>query len=86
MSSIYKDNYNTRHSVFGFSLPSVNSHGMKSVRYVGVKLWNDLPNLIKGTFCNESWGIRLKNDFKSKLKKHFLRVMTAVDEFVSPVH
>ena len=73
-------NYYTRESVFGFLLPKVNTYGINSVRFDGVKLWNSLPNFIKGTFFDNRWVLREKADFKSRLKKFLLDKMTSVDD------
>ena len=54
----------TRHSVNSFYLPKVNTHGIKTLRFKGVRLWNGLNNDLKQ--C------RGKAAFKRKLKNLFL--------------
>ena len=56
-----------RNRNMSFVVPQVKTHGSKSFKYNGIKVWNDLPYNIRET--------NIKEDFKSKCKKHLSNQM-----------
>jgi len=57
----------TRNSVNSFEILHVKTHGSRSFKFNGVKLWNSLPNYIK---CAEN-----KDTFKYKCKQYLTKKM-----------
>ena len=53
--------YNTSHSVNALILPKVGSYGIKSLHYIGAKIWNSLPDEIQTTFSRSLFKVRCKN-------------------------
>ena len=68
-----KESYiRTRYSINSFVLPRVNTQGSKTLRFRGVKLWNNLESSIKN--CAD------KFVFKRKLRDHLFNKMMMTEQ------
>ena len=59
--------YGTRNVNWNFSVPNVKSQGIKTFKFSGIKLWNNLPEVIRSCSTKEL--------FKAKCKKHLSEIM-----------